>query len=62
MPGADYDLIWIQFAAQYLNDEQLITILKKCEDSLAEDGVVILKENCNDATTEVVKAVHEGME
>ena len=44
--GIQYDLIWIQWCSNYLNDEQLVAFLQYCRQSLNPDGgVIVLKEN-----------------
>jgi galactose mutarotase-like enzyme len=49
-PGA-YTIIWIQWVACYLRDDDLIKFLQRCADSLVEGGVIVLKENtCEDQT------------
>ena len=40
-----YDLIWIQWCLENLEDEDLEPFLKKCYDNLNEDGIIIVKEN-----------------
>jgi len=40
-----YDLIWIQWCLENLEDEDLIPFLKKCKDNLCENGKIIVKEN-----------------
>ncbi|KAL4939932.1 hypothetical protein BDV06DRAFT_213876 [Aspergillus oleicola] len=40
-----YDLIWAQFCANYVTDEQLFTYLSRCREALSETGFVVLKEN-----------------
>jgi SAM-dependent methyltransferase len=40
-----YDLIWIQWCLENLEDEDLDPFLKKCYDNLNEDGIIIVKEN-----------------
>lgn len=41
-----YDLIWIQGVLLYLPDDDLVTCLKRCQKSLADDsGLICLKEN-----------------
>ena len=46
-----YTIIWIQWVACYLRDDDLVEFLKRCAGSLVEDGVIVLKENtCVDDT------------
>ena len=40
-----YDLIWIQWCLENLEDEDLEPFIKKCYDNLNEDGIIIVKEN-----------------
>ena len=40
-----YDLIWIQWCLENLEDEDLKPFLKKCYDNLNNDGIIIVKEN-----------------
>ena len=40
-----YDLIWIQWCLENLEDEDLRPFLKKCYDNLNDNGIVIVKEN-----------------
>ncbi|KAL4958099.1 AdoMet dependent proline di-methyltransferase-domain-containing protein [Aspergillus filifer] len=43
--GKKYDLIWAQFCANYVTDEQLVAYLVRCRDALSESGFIVLKEN-----------------
>jgi protein N-terminal methyltransferase len=42
-----YDLIWIQWCAGHLTDEQLVGFLRRCKEALNPelDGLIVLKEN-----------------
>lgn len=40
-----YDCVWIQWVFSQLNDEDAVVFLRKAKASLAEGGVIILKEN-----------------
>lgn len=40
-----YDLIWSQWVLGHLEDDDLITFFKKCQNGLRDGGVFILKEN-----------------
>ena len=40
-----YDLIWIQWCLENLEDEDLFPFLKKCYDNIKDDGIIIVKEN-----------------
>ncbi|KAJ5369640.1 Alpha N-terminal protein methyltransferase 1 [Penicillium cosmopolitanum] len=40
-----YDLIWTQWCVGHLTDAQLIDYIARCRTSLAESGLVVLKEN-----------------
>jgi galactose mutarotase-like enzyme len=53
-PVGKYTIIWIQWVAIYLTDEDLIKFLSRCAESLVDGGVIILKENtCMDETFHV---------
>jgi protein N-terminal methyltransferase len=43
--GACYDLVWIQWCLGYLNDEQVVGLLRRCAAVLDPEGVVVVKEN-----------------
>lgn len=45
---AKYDVIWVQWVLLYLTDKDLIEFLKRCKAALAENGVIVVKENCTD--------------
>ena len=40
-----YDLIWIQWCLENLEDDDLRPFLKKCHDNLNDNGIIIVKEN-----------------
>ena len=40
-----YDLIWIQWCLENLEDEDLEPFINKCYNHLNEDGIIIVKEN-----------------
>ena len=40
-----YDLIWVQWCLENLEDEDLEPFLRKCYDNLNDDGIIIVKEN-----------------
>ncbi len=40
-----YDLIWIQWTLENIEDYDLIPFLKKCKDNLNDNGIIIIKEN-----------------
>ncbi|KAJ5741932.1 Alpha N-terminal protein methyltransferase 1 [Penicillium manginii] len=44
-PEKKYDLIWTQWCVGHLTDAQLIDYIVRCRGSLAENGLVVLKEN-----------------
>lgn len=44
MSGA-FDLIWLQWTLQYLIDDDVISFLSSCVQSLERHGIVIVKEN-----------------
>ncbi|KAH6850708.1 alpha-N-methyltransferase NTM1 [Chaetomium sp. MPI-CAGE-AT-0009] len=44
--GVQYDLIWVQWCAGHLTDEQLVQFLERCKSTLNPDGgVIVFKEN-----------------
>lgn len=44
--GVQYDLVWIQWCAGHLTDEQLVRFLERCKSTLNPDGgVIVVKEN-----------------
>lgn len=43
--GVQYDLVWIQWCAGHLTDEQLVQFLKRCKSVLRGDRVIVVKEN-----------------
>ncbi len=40
-----YDLIWVQWCLENLEDEDLIPFLKKCYENINDNGIIIVKEN-----------------
>lgn len=44
-PFKKYDVIWCQWVLGHLNDDDLLAFLKRCSESLTDDGVIIVKEN-----------------
>ncbi|MCQ2818931.1 MAG: N-terminal Xaa-Pro-Lys N-methyltransferase 1 [archaeon] len=40
-----YDLIWIQWTLENIEDDDLDTFLKKCYNALTDKGLIIVKEN-----------------
>lgn len=42
-----YDVIWIQWVSGHLTDDDFIMYLRRCQDGLSENGVIILKDNFN---------------
>jgi protein N-terminal methyltransferase len=40
-----YNVIWIQWCVENLNDDDLISFLTKCTEGLEHDGMIIVKEN-----------------
>ncbi|KAK3501389.1 alpha-N-methyltransferase NTM1 [Neurospora crassa] len=40
-----YDLVWTQWCVGHLTDEQLVAYLQRCKSALAEDGLIVIKEN-----------------
>lgn len=47
-----YDLIWIQWVTGHLTDVHLVEFLKKCAKALAENGIVVIKDNVASADVE----------
>lgn len=57
LAARSYDLVWIQWAAGHLNDDQLVAFLQRCKYALTkpgpddpEGGLIVVKEN-NERTT-----------
>ena len=48
-----YDLIWVQWCLENLEDEDLDPFLKKCLNALNENGIVIIKENLFEFPTDI---------
>ncbi|XP_038209639.1 N-terminal Xaa-Pro-Lys N-methyltransferase 1-A-like [Zerene cesonia] len=44
-PQEKYDVIWCQWVLGHLNDYDLIGFLERCRQTLAENGLVVIKEN-----------------
>lgn len=44
-PEYKYDLVWTQWCVGHLTDEQLVQYLQRCKSALAEDGLIVIKEN-----------------
>ncbi|XP_063825516.1 N-terminal Xaa-Pro-Lys N-methyltransferase 1-like [Ostrinia nubilalis] len=44
-PQKTYDVIWCQWVLGHLNDYDLIAFLERCSEALAENGVIVIKEN-----------------
>ena len=44
-PDSSYGLVWIQWCAGHLTDEQFVAYLKRCASVLNESGVIVVKEN-----------------
>ena len=40
-----YDLIWCQWVMGQLKDDDLVAFFKRCQEGLAENGLIVLKEN-----------------
>uniref|UniRef100_A0A8C8R6T5 Methyltransferase like 11B n=1 Tax=Pelusios castaneus TaxID=367368 RepID=A0A8C8R6T5_9SAUR len=40
-----YDVIWMQWVSGYLTDKDLLEFLIRCQNSLKDNGIVILKDN-----------------
>ena len=40
-----YDVIWCQWVLGQLRDDHLVAFFKRCKQGLAENGVIVLKEN-----------------
>lgn len=48
-PKNKYTIVWIQWVLCYLTDQDIVSFLRKCGESLVDGGVIILKENtCGD--------------
>ncbi|XP_059048468.1 N-terminal Xaa-Pro-Lys N-methyltransferase 1-like [Achroia grisella] len=46
-PQKRYDIIWCQWVLGHLNDYDLIEFLERCGEMLADNGVIVVKENIN---------------
>ncbi|EPY42398.1 hypothetical protein AGDE_01525, partial [Angomonas deanei] len=46
LPPRTYDLVFLELAAMYLTDADLVTFLKQAKVSLTKKGFIFLKENC----------------
>lgn len=44
-PQKTYDVIWCQWVLGHLNDYDLIAFFERCSECLAENGVIVVKEN-----------------
>jgi len=44
-PQKKYDCIWIQWVSNHLTDEDYVSFLKRCSESLTETGIIVVKEN-----------------
>lgn len=42
-----YDVIWSQWVLGHLTTEHLVEFFKRCKTGLAEDGILVVKENCS---------------
>jgi protein N-terminal methyltransferase len=40
-----YNVIWIQWCLENLDDDDLVNFLKKCKNGLEDDGRIVIKEN-----------------
>ena len=54
-----YDLIWIQWCLENLEDDDLKPFLKKCHDNLNDNGIIIVKENLYNINEEEENEVEE---
>lgn len=43
--GVKYDLIWTQWCVGHLPDDLLVEYFERCKSALAQDGVMVIKEN-----------------
>ena len=43
-----YDVIWCQWVVGQLRDEHLVKFFTRCKDGIAENGLIVLKDNIND--------------
>jgi protein N-terminal methyltransferase len=41
-----YDVIWCQWCLGHLSDKQLVRFFKMAQNSLRENGIIVVKENC----------------
>ncbi len=40
-----YDVVWVQWVTGYLTDDHLCTFLRNCASALAENGIIVVKDN-----------------
>lgn len=52
-----YDLIWIQWCMENLEDKDLLSFLIRCKDALTKKGMIIAKENLSDEDKEIYSSV-----
>jgi protein N-terminal methyltransferase len=45
-PNTRYDVIWVQWVLLYLTDSDLIAFLRRCQQALSHNGIIVIKENC----------------
>lgn len=51
-PQKKYDVVWCQWVLGHLTDYDLIAFLERCSEALAQNGVIVIKENI--ATTDEI--------
>ncbi|KAJ2990387.1 hypothetical protein NUW58_g2978 [Xylaria curta] len=60
--GVQYDLVWTQWCAGHLTNEQFVRYLKQCKAALnKEDGLIIIKENTSTSGTDVFDPVDSSV-
>ncbi|KAI0435741.1 alpha-N-methyltransferase NTM1 [Xylaria telfairii] len=61
-PGVQYDLVWTQWCAGHLTNEQLVQYLKKCKATLNKDGgLIVLKENISHTGVDIFDPVDSSV-
>lgn len=53
LEDVQYDLIWIQWCSNHLDDEQLVEFFKRCQMALKPDGYIIVKENLSNIGVDI---------
>ncbi|KAI1749643.1 AdoMet dependent proline di-methyltransferase-domain-containing protein [Xylaria castorea] len=60
--GVQYDLVWTQWCAGHLTNEQLVRYLKQCKAALNKDnGLIIVKENISTSGVDIFDSVDSSV-